>query len=341
MIFYLVTREHPYTINEHLASWGHGLRSTVQTLFYDQLSLRKALQPGAYIFSDLERLNPPYMELAQNIWIALNAANGCIALNNPSRVLRREPMLRALHSCGKNPFAVHAVTDDLAAIRFPAFVRRHNAHDGALTPLLNSHQELLDALSEARGHAIPDEDLLIVEYCNTATDSGIFRKYGAFCVAGQIIPRHILLGGTWVMKYPEHVDAASVAEEREYLTENPHRAQLEEIFNLARIEYGRIDYSLLNGKTVTWEINTNPTISVSPDTLSPLRLPLQPLFMDPFTRALETLQVPGARHAIPFQTSRELIHRLRQRKRDRALRAANRRMRSIGGNVLRKLKLKR
>jgi hypothetical protein len=32
------------------------------------------------------------------------------------------------------------------------------------------------------------------------------------------------------------------------------------MFDLARIEYGRIDYGMLNGRPQLWEINTNPTI---------------------------------------------------------------------------------
>jgi hypothetical protein len=340
MIFYLVTREHPYTINDYVAFWGKSLGSNIRTLFYDQLSLRKTLGRGVYIFSDLERLNPAYMELAKNAWNALNDAGGCITLNNPSRILLREPMLRALHRAGKNPFAVHGVYDDPAAVRFPVFIRARNSHDGALTLLLHTRQQLSAELSALRGNIVPDEELLIVEYCDTADTHGIFRKYGAFCVAGQILPRHILLGGDWIVKYPDKVNPQTVAQEQQYLNENPHCAQLREIFSLANIDYGRIDYSLQNGSVVTWEINTNPTISVSPESLSPLRQPLQPLFMDPFARALEGLQKPVSDDSIPFQTPRELIQRLRQRKHDRALRIAKKGLRRAGGKVLRRLKLR-
>jgi hypothetical protein len=323
MIFYLVTREHPYTIDDYLAFWGKSLRPNIQTLYYDQLSLQKSLQPGIYIFSDLERLNPAFMELARNAWDALNAAGNCVTLNNPHAVLRREPLLRLLHQTGQNPFAVFAINDDLSPVRFPVFIRQHNDHDGSLTTLLHSHQELEAALSKARGKEIPDEDLLIVEYCNTANEQGIFRKYGAFCLAGRIIPRHILLGREWLLKYPELVDANSVAEERDFMLQNPHTAQLQEIFDLAHIDYGRIDYSLLHGRLITWEINTNPTISVAPENLAPLREPLQPLFMDPFANALQSLQKQESIDPIPFHTSRDLIYRLR----------------SAGGKVLRRLKL--
>jgi hypothetical protein len=51
-----------------------------------------------------------------------------------------------------------------------------------------------------------------------------------------------------------------VEEEREYVIGNPHEQELAEIFALARVEYGRIDYALKEGAIRTWEINLNPTI---------------------------------------------------------------------------------
>ena len=53
---------------------------------------------------------------------------------------------------------------------------------------------------------------------------------------------------------------AMVHDELNYVTQNPHEEQLLKIFALAQVEYGRIDYSIKNGKVQTWEINLNPTI---------------------------------------------------------------------------------
>jgi hypothetical protein len=51
-----------------------------------------------------------------------------------------------------------------------------------------------------------------------------------------------------------------VLEERDYVFANPHEAQLAEIFRVGGVEYGRIDYSIKDGRVQTWEINLNPTI---------------------------------------------------------------------------------
>jgi hypothetical protein len=53
---------------------------------------------------------------------------------------------------------------------------------------------------------------------------------------------------------------AMAREELEYVQRNPHEEELREIFAIANIDYGRIDYSILDGKVQTWEINLNPTI---------------------------------------------------------------------------------
>jgi hypothetical protein len=51
-----------------------------------------------------------------------------------------------------------------------------------------------------------------------------------------------------------------VAEETQYLSENPHLEQLRRIFEIAKINFGRIDYGCVNGKVQVWEINTNPNL---------------------------------------------------------------------------------
>jgi hypothetical protein len=337
MIHYLVTREHPYTINEYLGDWGRALQPRFEIIFYDDLVRKKSLQRGVYIFSDLERLNSPYMELAQNTFDALSAAGGCVLVNDPGKVLRRRSMLDALYGAGKNPFRAHSVDGDLRVVRFPVFIRQDNEHDGAMTPLLHSRDQLSTALGSIRGRQISDDNLLVVEYCNTADASGVFRKFGAFRVAGQIIPRHILLGGSWLLKYPDRVDAATVEEEKIYLTSNPHRDRLLEIFEIAHIDYGRIDYSLRGDEIVTWEINTNPTISVEPQSLSSLRQQLQPLFMDNFAAAMVELDAVSGPDAITFATTTDLIRRCKLRGRDRAFAAAKKNLRRMGRGLKRAL----
>ena len=55
-----------------------------------------------------------------------------------------------------------------------------------------------------------------------------------------------------------------ILEERAYIVGNPHEAQLREIFGIAGVEYGRIDYAIQDGRVQTWEINLHPTIGRGP-----------------------------------------------------------------------------
>jgi hypothetical protein len=54
------------------------------------------------------------------------------------------------------------------------------------------------------------------------------------------------------------------AKANEFFNTNPHEAWIREMFAIAHIDYGRIDYGILNGKPQVWEINTNPMITALP-----------------------------------------------------------------------------
>jgi hypothetical protein len=338
MIYYLVTRDHSYTICEYLTGWGRSFQGKIQPLFYDQIALEGKLRRGTYIFADLERLDPAYMELAGQAWSTLEAAGGSILLNNPHQVLRREPMLRALHKAGANPFAVYRVNEDLSRLRFPAFIRAHNAHDGAMSELISSADALQPALTKARSSHDSDDQLLIVEYADTRDANGVFRKFGAFRVGDRIIPRHMLVSRDWMLKYPDIVDEITVEEESKYVKKNPHDADLKAIFDFARIDYGRIDYSVKDGQIVTWEINTNPMIVVPRERLAEGRKPLQKAFMTPFAEVMDNLNQDSDGEEISFEVRRELMSRLRLLKSDLAMKEAKKRFGMMIRNVATRLK---
>jgi hypothetical protein len=109
-----------------------------------------------------------------------------------------------------------------------------------------------------QGHRL--SDLLVVEFCNTADAAGVFRKYSAFVVGEQILPRHLIFGRHWNLKKPDLNSEDLSREQLEYLETNPHESFLRDIFRLAHVDYGRIDYSLAGDVPQVWEINTHPTV---------------------------------------------------------------------------------
>lgn len=74
-----------------------------------------------------------------------------------------------------------------------------------------------------------------------------------------------------MVKQPALVTDDFIAEELDYLRTNPHEAEVRRAFELAKIEYGRIDYSLSNGKLQIWEINSNPMFATAASAADPRR----------------------------------------------------------------------
>jgi hypothetical protein len=272
MIFYLVTPEHRYTIDVYLGEWGRSLRSRVRVVPYTRLLYRRRFARGTYIFSDLERLSGVELATSAALADALLAA-GARVLNHPARALRRYPLLRALHAAGINRFNAHWL-DCRGEARLPVFLRLEDEHTGSLTPLLRTPSELESAVA-----ALPSEldrgRVIVVEYCHTADAAGIYRKYSVFKIGPRLLPRHLLFSHDWVDRIPDLVTDAFVAEEAGFLATHPHAAILARIFELAQIDYGRIDYALLDGAVQVFEINTNPMITARPGTIFAARLPGQ------------------------------------------------------------------
>jgi hypothetical protein len=308
MIYYFSTRRHSYTISFHLDAFGTELRPLVKLLSYEQLPLIPRLDRGTYIFSDLDRCNPDQIELASLVADQLRPI--CRILNQPAKCMHRETLLRTLHQRGDNPFAVYRVADDLSRLRFPVFVRRASEHYGSQSELLHSPKEVDAAIELACKTGIPRDDLLIIEYCDTADAGGIFRKYSVFRVADRFIARHVEFSKKWVLKFPDIVEPWALEEELDFLKNNPHEKQTAELFRLANIDYGRIDYSLLNGRLVTWEINLNATVMPPLQRVNPQRLGIQSQvakLYDQAMRAIDTVPAgPPIKLSIPADLRRRL-----------------------------------
>ncbi|MGB0497529.1 MAG: hypothetical protein ACPGID_04255, partial [Rubricella sp.] len=54
-------------------------------------------------------------------------------------------------------------------------------------------------------------------------------------------------------------DPVFIAEEEAFVRDNPHRDALMTLFEAGGLEFGRVDYTLREGRIVLFEINTNPT----------------------------------------------------------------------------------
>lgn len=314
MIHYLWTGT-DRVFHRYLASHGAELAPRFRILAYQQLFQRASAPAGSYVFADFERLSPLHAEGAARIWSALErSGRGLRLLNHPTRSRRRYELLRLLHEQGANAFDAQLATEARRPERFPVFVRDANEHRGNLTPLLHTQAELDAALAELDEQGRSREALLVVGFCDTADARGVYRKYSAFYVAGRVIPRHLFFGEDWVIKWPVLMDPALLEEERAYVEENPHEKEIRRVFELARIDYGRIDYALLEGRMQVWEINSHPYVSTPRDGGGPQRSGVSAAFLPRFSEALRRLDAGGPsrpRIAIPrIQRPRSRLQRM-------------------------------
>jgi hypothetical protein len=233
---------------------------------------------------------------------------GIRVVNRPGTTFRRFDLLHMLHASGHNPYAVHRTDDTSAVVRFPAFVRLEREHTGPQTDLLPDTASLRLAINSLLARGLRHEELMVAEYVDMRTPvDGLFRKYSVMRVGPRLIPRHALFSTGWVEKIADIVSDATLAEEQSFLDTFPHRDQVSQIFDLAHIDYGRIDYGVLNGRVVTWEINTNPTLMPMPERCDPRRLITQSISGKAINAAI--LELDGSditldlRHVPPVVTN--------------------------------------
>ncbi len=313
----LVHKGKEYTFRKYLASWGQqlaprvvvrhyrGLRATGRTpLKRLSQNLRAwrigtiqvpppAGEPRVYIFTDVERLDPAETDRALALRERLMAhPDTALILNHPARSMRRYQVLTTLRDSGLNSFGVYRADELPEAPRFPVFVRDENEHGTGFSGLLRSGEQLEAHLRTLDGRL---EGKVVVEFCDASDASGVVRKYGAFKVAGRIIARQIHFSRDWIVREPDIRTPETAREELEYVEANPHAEQLREIFDLARIDYGRIDYSVVDGRIQVWEINTNPMILIPKDRQDPLRFAAHDRFGQAFNEALEALMINSTR----------------------------------------------
>lgn len=286
MIFFVTRQYHDYTVANFLQTWARSLIGKVAILSYEECAFATRLHRGVYVFTDFERMRPEQHELAR-LMAGQLARAGCRVLNHPDHVLDRVSLQKELFAAGMNSFNAYLDTDDLTQVRFPCFVRRVSAHEGRVSELLHSREELLAEIRRRR--AAGENDLMITERIEVRSADGLYRKYGVFRCGDALAPRHVYFSQNWVQNFSDLVDDAKVGEEAEFVEANPHAEQVRRVFELAGVDYGRIDYGIVNGRVQTWEINTNPMMMAAPYRLQPPRLPAMARGTERARQAIEAI----------------------------------------------------
>ncbi len=262
MIQFFLDRDNTYTMTNYLGYRGASIRQLFEIIPYQQLPILEKVNCSTLIFTDLDWLTDEQRSSLTTLADHLTAEHGPSILNHPAKVLSRYDLLRELFTVGINIHNVYLLSESLENVQFPIFLRHKDQHTGPLTPLLYSLNEIarhvkLLALS---GHK--RQELMVVEYVDVGNESGIYKKFSALRIGEQIVPRHLGYDERWMVKANGNRDHKKTEEYLEefchFMSEFPHRDWVAKVFEIAGIDYGRIDYSLRGDQLVAWEINLNP-----------------------------------------------------------------------------------
>jgi hypothetical protein len=309
MVTYLCRWDHAYTLK------SLNREKLFKILSYDDAFRAKSLPSGTYFFTDLDRLGVWELELAGIIYRLLKQA-GADVFNDPVKARTRYSLLRALHLEGVNSFQVYRPSLSEWPERYPVFVRRDHFHSGVLSELIEDEKSLREALVRISNDGIPDSNLMVVEYAAEPTSQGIFQKHAVYRIGDRYFRDLTVNQNHWVAKYGE----LGVAGEKIYQDELdnmrhvPFLETIQEVFEIANIEYGRVDFGIVAGKPQFYEINTNPCVgfSLSQHPFSQ-RLKSHSIFKDNYLAAVRVLENLNRKSHVEMNHNVLIHHRKQSR----------------------------
>ncbi len=261
MILYVCRARHRYTIDKFLSAVPAERQGMLGVMTYEDMFATLLIPPANLIFTDFDRLSQYELEVAAAAAEQMRSAYPeARILNHPARFLQRHELLTHLWHSGINPFRSARLELPLPELSYPVFLRREGDAEGPETSLLPDRAALDLALADMRARGIPLRGRLAVEFCSCADKDGLFRKYGAFRIGDRILPQHLQISENWVVKSNSNrLTEAHLAEEMDYILTNPHNDVLKQIMDMAGADFGRIDYTMVDGRIIVFEINSNPT----------------------------------------------------------------------------------
>ncbi|MDG1301153.1 MAG: hypothetical protein P8R37_06150 [Opitutae bacterium] len=313
MVIYLSRWEHTYTVKSPIR------KKLFRCLSYDEVFAAKSLPCATYIFTDFDRLSQWELELASCVYQNLRNG-GAQVLNHPAQVACRYELLRRLHLAGVNSFNVYRPSLDEWPTRYPVFVRRDSFHDGMLSGLLETREALDAALKLVESYGVPFSNTIVIEFAAEPVEGDLYRKQACYRVGDQFFVDTTVHERNWIVKYgelgvaPETRYAAELAE----INSVPYAPTVKRVFDIAKIEYGRVDIGLYQGKPQFYEINTNPTVSFNTKHPSPSRALSREQFVVNYTEAIRALNQSFTSAAGKIEMTGKFLSRQRRKARWRS-----------------------
>jgi aromatic-L-amino-acid/L-tryptophan decarboxylase len=169
---------------------------------------------------------------------------------------------RLLSGCGA------AETLVVSGFSFPLLLRTPGFHMGQHFVRVESAAALAAAVAGLP--AVPDDELMAIEYLDARGADGWARKYRVMIVGGQLFPLHLAISRDWKIHYfsadmRDH--AKHRAEEKSFLTNMPAvlgykaTAALEGLMRVMGLDYGGIDFGLNEkGEVLLFEANATMVV---------------------------------------------------------------------------------
>ena len=316
MIRFVVPREQEFGIVEFLETDAREIAGRFSVLHYETLAERTSLPGGCYVLAALDQLTAPALAMVAGVEAQLRRAGAATrVLNSASGTLHRLALLDTLRAAGLSQHCAMRASAELGTIAFPVFLREEHHHTGSLSALLRTPEALAEELARSVLRGFRLDELLVVEFVDTADKHGVYRKYAAHRLGDAIVPQFMDSAASWLLKRDaSHVTAATLAEEEAYVLANPHEHELRRIFDLAGVGFGRIDYAVKDHRIHTWEINLNPTFgryAALPPELDQIRAVRRRHFARAFIAAFEVVDVPAPSEEIPIRHDPAVIAGLR------------------------------
>lgn len=258
MVIFLYKDRHSYTHNSLINEEGFG---EIQCKSYSWLLRQKKMLKATYIFTDRERMDLWELRIYGALFNHLqNAGEAYRAINDPAKMMNRRSLLRALYLKGINGFNAYSVTEKVSPKQFPVFLRREHDHGEPFTDLLYNQQELEVALKQLQDDREPEDGVLITEYLAEPISGTLFRKLSSYRVGDETFFYHCGYGDNWLVKYftKSSVSDAEYSSEQKMILDNAFEKVITKVFEIAQIDYGRVDFGLVDGEIQVYEINTNP-----------------------------------------------------------------------------------
>lgn len=263
---------------------------------YNWLFRTTKLPSATYIFTMVDRLDANERRLAGKIYRHINGAGlGFKALNDPAKALGRYRLLRQLHDQGINEFNAYLAIDHPKPSRFPVFIRQLSISLPPLSGLIKNQAELDQKIEELANRGEPLDDLVVIEYCSEPYMGEHFVKMSAYRIHDQYCSDLFIYSKGWYVKWdgPDIAPPNASELEWELLQNNTYVEEAKKVFELANVEYGRVDFSLVGGKPQFYEVNFNPQFTVDEyQTTDPQRLKNAIFAADRRMNAMRTLMQP-------------------------------------------------